>query len=339
MIALLLAARVTAAQPEGWPDVPDCPEGDHTIQILHVIHPDRAPREPAADIAPVVRAVDDLLARDSDGRRAWRWAIDEDCTPSVAAMPYDPDSAPVALQISARHSDQDIPVAAFLDGSSTDFGEAPNLCGRANGHIALVWCWRASTLAHELLHTQGVVPEGAPGGDGNHSTVQGDLMTAAVSGVCVRTGTYNVIDCAGDAYFAVSPQPGGYLAGNPKHNAASSPVLTVLAADGGPAQVGFQGVTRVAGPTRVETAVAVSQRRFPGGADVVYLVNGDAPADALAVGGWSADGPILFATRDTLPAATAAEIRRLAPQEIIAVGGTAVLSAPVLDTAEAAARP
>ena len=95
-------------------------------------------------------------------------------------------------------------------------------------------------------------------------------------------------------------------------------------------------VTRVGGPNRFATAIALSQKVFsgvaggvfPGVANEVFLVNGfnfpDALASAPAAGYWHAS---------TLPTATAcvtsatqAEASRLDPFFVAALGGTGVVS-------------
>lgn len=99
-------------------------------------------------------------------------------------------------------------------------------------------------------------------------------------------------------------------------------------------QVGAATPTdRLAGATRFETAVAVSKRAFPGGAETVYLARGDAFADALAAG-VLADGPVLLVPSDgAVPAGVMAEIDRLDPAEVIALGGSGAVSDAVLATA------
>lgn len=91
-------------------------------------------------------------------------------------------------------------------------------------------------------------------------------------------------------------------------------------------------VDRVAGATRFDTAVAVSQEFYPGGADVVYLVTVADFPDALAAGGAAsaAPGPVLYTNRDTVPAVTLAEVRRLDPDRVVVVGGTGVVSDAVV---------
>lgn len=95
--------------------------------------------------------------------------------------------------------------------------------------------------------------------------------------------------------------------------------------------------SRLAGPTRIDTAVAISQRAFPSGAPTAYLANADVTVDAVA-GGSLTDGPVLLVPTCTLPDEVAAELARLAPGEVIALGGAAAICDDVLaEAAQAAA--
>jgi spore germination protein YaaH/putative cell wall-binding protein len=93
------------------------------------------------------------------------------------------------------------------------------------------------------------------------------------------------------------------------------------------------GVSRLGGSDRFGTAAAVSADAFPGGAPVVYLASGASFADALSggVAAGRAGGPILLTAADRLPDATAAELARLDPAEIVILGGPAMISAAVAD--------
>lgn len=87
---------------------------------------------------------------------------------------------------------------------------------------------------------------------------------------------------------------------------------------------GTAKVTRIAGDSRYDTAAAVSKALFPEGktSAKVYLANGMTLVDAL-VGGTLNDGaPILLTNgTGTLPTATVAEIKRLKPTDVVALGG------------------
>jgi len=94
-------------------------------------------------------------------------------------------------------------------------------------------------------------------------------------------------------------------------------------------------IERVAGDDRITTAVAVSVRTFPDGADEVLLARADAYPDALAGGPLAAalGAPVLLTGSAFLDPRTAAEIQRLDPDRITLLGGESALSSEVADGA------
>ena len=89
-------------------------------------------------------------------------------------------------------------------------------------------------------------------------------------------------------------------------------------------------VVRLSGPNRYATAAAIVADAFPSANEVIVATGANFP-DALAAGGAaaSADIPILLVTATGVPAETAAQLDRLAPDKIWVVGGTGVVSAAV----------
>jgi len=87
----------------------------------------------------------------------------------------------------------------------------------------------------------------------------------------------------------------------------------------------------LAGTNRYHTASLISQRFAEPGVERVFVVDGTNYPDALAVSAIAArDGsPVLLTTPGALPPATAAELARLTPGEIVIVGGTPSVSAAV----------
>lgn len=81
-------------------------------------------------------------------------------------------------------------------------------------------------------------------------------------------------------------------------------------------------VTRLAGQTMYDTAAAISAATFDPGVATVYITTGSAFPTGVA--GAAAAGfrksPMLLTARDTLPAATAAELTRLQPGRIVVLG-------------------
>jgi putative cell wall-binding protein len=92
-------------------------------------------------------------------------------------------------------------------------------------------------------------------------------------------------------------------------------------------------VIRLAGSDRYATAAAVSKAHFAPGVPIAYVATGLNFPDALAGGpaAATAGGPILLTSPDVLPAATAAELERLEPNRIVVLGGSGVISDPVLN--------
>lgn len=88
---------------------------------------------------------------------------------------------------------------------------------------------------------------------------------------------------------------------------------------------------RLAGDNRFATAAAISAASRQPGVDRVYVGTGRHYPDALAAGpaAAAAGGPVLLTEPMSLPAATAQELARLQPREIVIAGGTASVSAAV----------
>jgi putative cell wall-binding protein len=114
-----------------------------------------------------------------------------------------------------------------------------------------------------------------------------------------------------------------YVLGGPA--AVGNAVLTGLGAYTTPTG---GAVTRLAGADRYATAAAVSAAVFSPGVSHVFLATGQNYPDGLAAGPAAAlvGGPVLLVTPTAIPAATATELARLAPQRIIVVGSTGVIS-------------
>jgi len=89
-------------------------------------------------------------------------------------------------------------------------------------------------------------------------------------------------------------------------------------------------VGRQWGKDRYSTAAQISEETFSPGVKAVYIATGvnfpDALAGSAASGG---NGPILLVSKDSIPEATLAELKRLKPKKIIVLGGTGVVSQTV----------
>ena len=88
---------------------------------------------------------------------------------------------------------------------------------------------------------------------------------------------------------------------------------------------------RVTGTDRFRTAAALSAHGFPGGATRAFVATGADFPDALAGGAAAGHlgNPVLLVQQNAIPAATATELDRLNPTEIVVLGGTSVISESV----------
>jgi putative cell wall-binding protein len=96
-------------------------------------------------------------------------------------------------------------------------------------------------------------------------------------------------------------------------------------------------VERIGGKDRYDQGILVSEATFDE-ADIVYLASGETHADALSAAAVAAhhDAPLLLTPKAHLPADVAAEIARLAPTDVVVVGGPAAVAPAVLDELKAA---
>lgn len=95
----------------------------------------------------------------------------------------------------------------------------------------------------------------------------------------------------------------------------------------------FPTVVRRFGPSRYETAAAITAAAFRGAVNKVYIATGDDFPDALIAGPAAVhDGAALLLVHpDSIPAVVAAELSRLDPNQIIVVGSNSAVSNSVLD--------
>ena len=89
-------------------------------------------------------------------------------------------------------------------------------------------------------------------------------------------------------------------------------------------------VDRLFGANRYATAVDVSSSTF-GSSEVAFIATGTNFPDALGGGpvAGSIPGPLLLVPGTSVPADVASELRRLAPDRVVILGGTSVVSASV----------
>ena len=96
-------------------------------------------------------------------------------------------------------------------------------------------------------------------------------------------------------------------------------------------------VSRIFGADRYATAAALSLSGFPGGATTAFVATGADYPDALAGGATAGhlSSPLLLVRKDVIPSATATELDRLNPAQIVVLGGTGVISESVRQGLEA----
>ena len=89
---------------------------------------------------------------------------------------------------------------------------------------------------------------------------------------------------------------------------------------------------RWAGSDRYATAAAISAQSFAPGVPVAFVATGETFPDALAgaAAAHHEGGPVLLTTADSLPSATAAELQRLNPGQIVVLGGPGSVSDTVM---------
>jgi putative cell wall-binding protein len=93
-------------------------------------------------------------------------------------------------------------------------------------------------------------------------------------------------------------------------------------------------VERIGGANRYVVSAAVSAHTFDPGVPVAYVASGEGFADALSASAAAGakGGAVLLVQKDGIPSPVATELRRLKPQRIVVLGGTAAIT-PEVETA------
>ncbi|SDY69036.1 cell wall-binding repeat-containing protein [Herbiconiux ginsengi] len=126
---------------------------------------------------------------------------------------------------------------------------------------------------------------------------------------------------------------GGLVAGTAA-SAQAAPPPPSGHRDHGPAVVPDPFVERIGGADRYAVSAAVSAHSFEPGVPVAYVASGEVFSDALSASAAAgAEGGVVLLTQpDAIPTPVATELRRLKPQRIVVLGGTATI-APEVETA------
>lgn len=155
----------------------------------------------------------------------------------------------------------------------------------------------------------------------------GGPLAGAVNGPILYSGPENLYDVTAEELNRIGTREVLLLGGD---NALSTDVEQRIR------DMGID-VTRIAGPTRLETAVAIDDymdQQTNAASNTAYLVNGWTFADAVAVSGLAAQegAPIQLTTTNGLPETTRRHLERERSDidAITAIGGTAVVESQVL---------
>ncbi|MFL4476998.1 peroxidase family protein [Paeniglutamicibacter sp. ORCA_105] len=217
-------------------------------------------------------------------------------------------------------------VAARVDGAGLEMGEAPTRVFGANSAATSA----AISKSFFPANTENVVISRS--NDYADALVSGSVAKALNAPVLLVSSNSIPADIATEL-TRLNPV-NIIVAGGP--TAVSDAVFTELGTYASGA------VSRVAGANRYETAVELSKFANPDASPTnpearVYVATGASFSDALAVAAPAArDGhQVLLVGQNTVPAVVLAELQRLAPQEIVILGGPIAVSESVETTLRA----
>jgi hypothetical protein len=190
----------------------------------------------------------------------------------------------------------------------------------------------SSFSADHATATGGGVWNGAPGG----ASISGSSFTGETSDAGFGAAVYHRGGPFSTAGTTVSPAV-VYLDTTGLPSAVPGPVFVPGPATGQEIlpDTSASGTSRRVGNDRIATAIAVSQARWPSGAQAVVLSRADEWADGLAATPLAVakHGPVLLTQSTALDTRVAAEIVRLLPKgaTVYLVGGDSALSPAVVD--------
>ncbi len=282
----------------------------------------------------VSAAVVDHVATCTDGAVVRAWGSNRYATAAAISAARFPTAGTVYVATGENFPD------AVAAGSAAAADAAPILLTRGSGvpSETKAELARLSPSQIYVLGGEGVVSPGVAAeldGFGSVTRLAGSNRYATAAAISAAR-----FPTAETVYVATGENFPDALAGAPAAAASGSPILLVgqdtipaptaqeLARLGPSSTVVLGGsavvsdavaaqlpgtVTRLAGPDRYSTAVAISKATFSPGVPVIYLATGENFPDALAGGAIAGleGGPILLVTRNTVPSVTAAEIARL----------------------------
>jgi len=258
-----------------------------------------------------------------DGYRFTATGGDSDVDPSTGRVVLVPltsgvsdlsiDAGVYRLEPSVTDPDPPMPEvpAPLLVLVKTASGKAPVKAGDAISYSFLVWNRGNVTLSRVSV---------------------ADPKAGAVSCPGTVLAPEGSMTCAASYGASAADAKAGEVANTATVTGATAEGVRVSAVDSATFDLASGGVSpdRLAGKDRYVTAAVISGETFTPGVGTVYVATGvnfpDALAGSAASGG---SGPILLVTKDAIPSATLAELRRLKPKRIVVLGGTGVVSAAV----------
>ena len=164
----------------------------------------------------------------------------------------------------------------------------------------------------------------------------GALASGALTGGSLGTAAFATPEPEPTPVVTQEPAPTPEPTSTPAPTAEPSPAPLdddAAAEDAAPLEsTAASSADRLAGADRYATAVAVSKETFEPGVPIVFLASGVDYPDALSAAPLAAalGGPLLLTGSRSLPSVVAAELRRLAPADVVIVGGTAVVTSSVV---------
>lgn len=167
----------------------------------------------------------------------------------------------------------------------------------------------------------------------NGTSFAAPLVTAAVAVLAAKIPDATAEQLEAALLATADPYPAAESADVTRYGNGKVDAFTAYQALVGDLGVPLATV-RYAGSSRFETAATISRTQFPEGSPAAVLASGESWPDALSAGvlARAVGGPLLLTGSTSLPAESRRELVRLAPSEVILVGGASSVSRQVLES-------
>ncbi len=204
-------------------------------------------------------------------------------------------------------------VSAEVAEEALEYGKAVERLGGENRY-------ETAALIAEWAFEPGVPVAYLASGSDYPDALAGAAAAGFTNGPVLLTKTEALSDEAAEQLEALLPEQIIVLGGT----AAVAEAVATEALD-------YGNVSRLAGDDRYATSAAISAGTFSS-AEVVYIATGTSYPDALSGAPLAAanSAPILLVTRDSVSAEVCAEVNRLEPGAVVALGGPSAVSDTVL---------